>query len=237
MSLIYFIPGTLCDQRLWSKLWPLLSDEHELINLPIAKTGEMELVVLDLVKQIELASAGRLFSVIGFSLGGYLACALSLHFSAQLERLMVVSNMPKALPDLELCQRKRIINGIAKLGYNGLGQARVKSFLSPLQHSHKALIKLIQSMDKSFVVADLVHHLSELSLRENLCSAMVDTPRPCWFCFGDSDQLVDEHALHPIQTQSPLVNIKKVADSGHFLPLEQPAALAALIVLWLQETI
>ena len=234
MSLIYFVPGTLCDQRVWSKLWPLL-DDHQLVHLTIAKTGSMQEVVLGLVQQIKLSSAGRAFSLIGFSLGGYLACAVSLHFRHQLTRLMLLSNTPKALPDKELSQRVNIINTIAELGYHGLGRARVQSFLSPEQHDNDGLITLIQGMDESFGVADLLHHLSDLSVRDDLCPLITEETRPCWLCFGDSDHLVDAFSMQQIQAQSPFIKLKKVAECGHFLPLEQPVELARLITLWLSE--
>lgn len=238
MSLVYFIPGTMCNEQLWGRLWPLLSSRCELVHLTLASEGELSEVVDDLVAQIKRSSRGRVFNLIGFSLGGYLASAVSLKFAEQLQRVMIIANTPMALPEVELTQRKRIIDTVNKLGYQGLNRSRVISFLDVQQHSDHGLIDLIQGMGQQFNERDLAHHLVTLSKRENLCSALAAKNRLLWFCCGESDHLVDSKKMRLLSEEQMHIQYRQVANSGHFLPLEKPRQLAALIDEWLtQETI
>jgi len=234
MALIYFIPGTMCDRSVWSKLWEKLSTEHQLIHLVLPLTGTTQEVVEHLCQQIRQNSQGQPFSLLGFSMGGYLAAAISLFFDHQLERLMIVANTPKALPAEELDARQKILINIKKNGYNGLNTARLKAFLDPGNQSDQALIALIQEMDGRFSQADLSHHLTQLSKRVDLCHQLADTKRPIWFCYGVADQLVDRKVMQKMQLSSPQITLKQVLNCGHFLPLEQPQQLAKYIENWLQ---
>ncbi|EPJ46867.1 MAG: hypothetical protein OFPII_17280 [Osedax symbiont Rs1] len=237
MALIYFIPGTMCNRALWSFLWPKIASHHQLVHLSIIDHGTMAEVVDDLVAKIELSSDGKCFNLIGFSLGGYLATAVSLRFSSQLARLMILSNTPKVLPDEELAQRKLTIQTVVKYSYTGLKSSRIVSLLDKNQHSNQELIRLIQAMALSFNEKILLHHLGALSKRVDLCSIVATEPRPTWFCFGDSDTLVDRNALQEMQTSSRHIQLHKVLNCGHFLPLEQPTQAADLVKAWLQETV
>ncbi len=237
MALIYFIPGTMCNRALWSSLWPKIASHHQLVHLPIIDHGTMAEVVEDLVAKIQRSSDGECFNLIGFSLGGYLAKAVSLHFSSQLARLMVLSNTPKVLPEVELAQRKITIQTVVKYSYTGLKSNRIVSLLHKNQHSNQELIGLIQAMALSFNEKDLLHHLGALSKRIDLCSIVEKESRPTWFCYGDSDTLVDPDFLQKIQTSSRHIQSHPVLNCGHFLPLEKPTQAASLVQAWLQETV
>ncbi len=235
MSLIYFIPGTMCTEQVWQALWPKLPDHYELVHLNIKLSGTLDDVVGDLIAQIDSSRNNRTYSLLGFSLGGYLASAVSLKVGASLERLMVVANTPTALPDSEMLQRKRIVAAVMKNGYSGLSASRVLSFIDIKSHDDQNLIALIQQMDKQFDEKQLAHFLVPLSTRKDLCQCLVDKIRTIWFCWGESDQLVDPAKMQLLAQTSPVIQAHQVAESGHFLPLEQPEKLAQLITQWQQS--
>ncbi|MEM5529639.1 alpha/beta hydrolase [Gammaproteobacteria bacterium AS21] len=235
MSLIFFIPGTACNEQTWSKLWPLLDQNNQLVHLKLAKSGSLVDVVAMLVANIKEISNGREFSLIGFSLGGYLASAISLHFNQQLTRLMVIANVPKTLPLKELAARKSIIASIEKSGYQGLKKNRLRHFLDSSQHDNEPLFAIIMAMDSCFTKEDVIHHLGPLSVREDLTLALVNKKLPIWFCFGDNDALVNEQQLLTMQLGCRHISLHEIASCGHFLPLEQPLQLAQLIKDWLQR--
>ncbi|MFT5708348.1 MAG: 2-succinyl-6-hydroxy-2,4-cyclohexadiene-1-carboxylate synthase [Oceanospirillaceae bacterium] len=235
MQLLYFIPGTMCNELLWSKLWPLLGKSCQLIHLTIPKEGNLVEVIAELVLQIKTSSHGQKFGLIGFSLGGYLASAVSLEFDSQLEKLMVIANTPKALPDKELIQRERIISTVKSHGYHGINRSRVTSFIDEKQHHNNELIELIQQMDSSFGAQELSHHIVALSKRKDLCLELQQSKKKIWFCHGDSDHLVDSPRMQIMQLESACIKLKKVPQCGHFLPLEQPIQLSILIRDWLQD--
>jgi pimeloyl-ACP methyl ester carboxylesterase len=225
----------MCTDQVWQELWPKLPDHYELFHLDIKLSGTLDEVVEDLIAQIDCSRNNRSYSLLGFSLGGYLASAVSLRVGESLERLMVVANTPMALPEAEMQQRQRIVAMVMKNGYLGLSASRVLSFIDKKSHEKKTLIALIQHMDKQFDETQLAHFLVPLSKRMNLCQLLIDKARPTWFCWGETDQLVDPQKMQKMAQKNGAVQTHQIAESGHFLPLEQPKKLAQLIFQWQQS--
>ena len=50
---IYLIPGLMTDERLWSRIIPLLKDQYELIHVPIPHTGDFD-EIIDILKNLEI---------------------------------------------------------------------------------------------------------------------------------------------------------------------------------------
>ena len=42
---IYLIPGLMTDNRLWSRLIPLLEDEYELVHVPIPHSEDFDEII------------------------------------------------------------------------------------------------------------------------------------------------------------------------------------------------
>ena len=239
--LIFFIPGTSCDHSLWSKLWPLLNNlqgaenKYRLVHLTIKSSGSMKEIVAALVLDIQQQALNQPFHLVGFSLGGYLASAVSLKFKAQLKSLIVLANTPKSLPVAELEQRKKISSAIKRKGYKGLNRSRVLDFIDRRESENDELIYSIQRMASAFTQEEVLHHLVTLSDREDLCDLLLESQRPICFCFGESDALVDGARMREMQRHSQHIEVLVVASSGHFLPLEQPQDLAVNILNWLEN--
>lgn len=232
---VFFIPGTACDEQLWKTLWPSLYTKlpkecFQFVHLKIPDCGTMDEVVMSLVQTIRVQSANKSFYLVGFSMGGYLASAASLHFTEQLQGVLILSNTPKALPESELAQRIGIIKGIEKSGYKGLSRSRALGFVDVKHRGNETLIMTIQSMDSGFNQRDILHHLKELSIREDLSQQLLKSTKTIYFCFGDSDHLIDRQLLLNMQSESELISVISIADSGHYLPLEQPEQLALAMI-------
>ena len=233
-KLLYFIPGTLCNSDLWQRLWPLLSDDYQLVHVVIPAAGSMQQVVDSLVAKIRNHSAGESFSLLGFSLGGYLASAISCQFDQQLDKLMVVANSPGVLPEIELQARKSIVTALQGQAKAVISKQRVSAMLHPHLEDTASIISLVQQMDSSFDKQSLLHHLTELSVRRDLTEQLSCQNRPLWFVYGDTDPLVNSAQLQQLQQQSASIKLQQLEFCGHFAPLEQPNQLAQLIIQWMQ---
>ena len=233
-KLLYFIPGTLCNSDLWQRLWPLLSDEYQLVHTAIPAAGNMQQVVDSLVEKIRSHSAGQRFALLGFSLGGYLASAISCQFDDQLDKLMVVANGPGVLPEIELQARKNIVTALQGHAKAVIGKQRVIAMLHPQLGDTAAIVSLVQQMDSSFDKQSLLHHLTELSVRRDLTELLTCQHRPLWFVYGDRDPLVNSAQLQCLEQQSRSIKCQQLEFCGHFAPLEQPNQLAQLITQWMQ---
>lgn len=230
---IYFIPGTMCDERLWTNVWqalaPLLTNNVELINLAIPSLETISEIAEHLANQLDENS-----SLVGFSLGGYFASEIAIKFPQKVSNLLLISNMSSALPEKESKERARTIQFIRANGYKGVPDKRINHLLDPSAHNNEKIKEIIRAMDKTMGVDVLLHQLNVTTRRANLLPQLAELNCPLTFCIGDSDCLVkiDRIKNQLIQTKSTNKTLEIIPNTGHMLPLEQPKTLASTIARW-----
>lgn len=236
MNKIYFISGTMCDERLWTNVWKslptLLPESTEFIHLPIPSLNTIDEITDFLSEQLHDNSF-----LVGFSLGGYLASNIALKYPRKIEKLLLVSNMSSALPEKEKKERSRTIQWIKSNGYNGIPDKRIQHLLHPSAHANEHIKQTIRAMDKALGKNVLLHQLDVTTQRENLLPELFKLNCPIKFCVGDSDCLVKLSRIEKQIDESITENktLKILKNTGHMLPLEQPQLLAHIISEWFLE--
>ncbi|MCJ8318699.1 MAG: alpha/beta hydrolase [Colwellia sp.] len=222
---IYFLPGTLCDARLWLELWAALSEmdnRYQLIHLSIPAQKNIDDIVLALAEQLPEEK----INLLGFSQGGYLASAFACQYPQRINTLINLSNAPNKLPDAEVVTRDKIILWVEAQGYSGITLARIKTFLHVNNHSNAKIIERIKQMDTHFGQLGLLQQLKSTTVRKNLLPQLQDAKFPMIFCYGDSDLLVKSETIEKLSSTNPVISHYQFVNCGHMLPLEQPYLLA-----------
>lgn len=230
---IFFLPGTMCDHRLWSDM----AEEFNRLGRSSARFHYLAVAPLPTIDEILLEIKSHLPSmpvtVVGFSLGGYLANALAVKYPELIEKLIIIGNMPNVLPEAEIKSRKRTINWIQQNGYQGIPHKRVLAFLDASAHNNEKVINTIKAMDADLGGDTLVHQIMVTTKRENLSGKLITLPFKKYFCVGKNDHLVAFDALTNMVASDPNMTLTTFENTGHMLPLEQPKALA----VWLKSLI
>lgn len=223
---LYLLPGTMCDTRLWQPLRSALElirpDYFDFHYLTIANKATIH----DIVEDIKLQLPNEGVNLLGFSLGGYLASAFTLKYPEAIENLIVVSNMPCALPSIEIKERSRAVAWIKRNGYSGIPSKRIFALLDKSAHERQDIISLMKKMDESLGQEVLVHQLLATTKREDIFLALGKLPLQKHFCVGKNDHLVSVEALHNLQSLDKSMKLMILENTGHMLPLERPEALA-----------
>ncbi|SHE88651.1 Pimeloyl-ACP methyl ester carboxylesterase [Microbulbifer donghaiensis] len=225
---LYLIPGTMCDERLWRYLWPMLEDRRPR-HLPIPPGENIAELVEGLLAQLPAAPV----NLFGFSLGGYLAAALAVTHPERIARLFICANTLRALPESELRQRRQLLDWVARHGYSGISDRKIAAMLAPANRGRGEIADIMRSMDATLGERALVAQLRATSERADLADGLVDLAAPATFCFGEEDELVNRPWLENLQRRRPGLRVTQIPGAGHMLPLERPQALAAEIRLWL----
>lgn len=207
----------MCDQRLWQSCIKHLSENIELIHIAIPMGNNIDEIITALEKQFP---KGKI-NLAGFSLGGYLATAYALKYPEKVNKLLLISNMSYSLPEAELKERSRTIAFIKKHGYAGIPTKRITALLHPDNINNQDIIHCIREMDTSLGKETLIHQLTVTTQRENLLIKIPKLPFPVKFLIGDSDSLVKLSRIQAILTESKLVSLVVLNNTGHMLPLEQ----------------
>lgn len=226
MPPVYFLPGTMCDERMWQPMLAAVDEGVDANFLDIPLLDTIEAIVDEIIKKLPDTPV----YIVGFSLGGYLAAALALRCPTRVKELMIIANMPCALPEAEVKERTRTINWLKTHGYKGIPKKRVLNLLDSSHHANENVIALIEQMDADLGGQVLTQQLKATTLRENLFKRLPQLNMKKHFCVGESDSLVSISALRQYVETDNLAQLTIVPKAGHMLPLENPQACGRWLV-------
>lgn len=229
-KILYFLPGTMCDKRLWESLWSSIELNSDtcvkFVALSIPIDNSIENIVDHLADKIEDRA-----NLIGFSLGGYLAAAIALKYPEKVARLAILSNLPCEMEPREIVERSRAINYIERQGYAGISEKRVHELLAK-ENRLPEHVGLIKAMDKDLGVRVLVNQLSITTKRENLLPRLFEQKDSVRFILGDQDNIWPIQKIQKCLQKDRWFQLDIIKDCGHMSPIEKPKEIARLLAGW-----
>jgi len=233
---IYLIPGTMCNEQLWGYFLPQivasLGESYEFIHVKIPKDkcfSEITAYLNDYFEQ------GRV-SIIGFSLGGYIAAHFAATFTQRVDKIFVIANSPCSLyPDEDL-QRQKIVEFVNRNGYQGMSKIRAKQLLDSENLSNHQLsnfINIMLSMDAALGESEFISQMRCTSKRADLFQQLVSMQIKSSFYYSEGDLLVNAEWLTKLQQSNNHCRVISTDGASHMLPLEKPEELIKHIRTWL----
>ncbi|TDO96938.1 alpha/beta fold hydrolase [Marinomonas balearica] len=219
---LYCLPGTMCDERLWSDVERHLDPSTELIHIDIPMASSLRAMI----DKIATVLPDEPVEMVGFSLGGYLASYFTAYNPERVSRLYVVSNSAQALPESELAQRKQALNWVSKRGYQGVPVKKAESMLGARSRRKRSLVQQIMSMADVLGEQAFVSQLSATMNRPCLIDELSASRVPIKAFIGMEDSLISMRQIRKL-SQVENLNIYLTSDCGHMLPMEQPKWLAS----------
>lgn len=224
------IPGTQCDNQLWSLLIPYFPKEITPLHIPI----ERESCVPDMVNKIAEYTADKA-NLIGFSLGGYLALDYALENPQKVRSLILIASNIEGLPQKEKSLRLKVLKYLSDNPYQGMSLTRVQEFLHPRSYEEEKVVNIILDMDKRLGHQVLTNQLKATTHRTSLLSKLKQLSCPILIIGGEQDKIVDEGQYRRMKQELPRGNFSMLPNCGHMIPLEQPEVLASTILNFYQN--
>lgn len=216
-----FIPGTLCDERMWSRLTPLLGDGKDFHYVPLQQARDRQQM-----RQIIAGSTAASAHVVGFSLGAYLAIEHALAHPQRVRSLVLIANSARGLGEAEIETRRRIVPMLERNAYAGMTRARLREVLHPAHLEDESIVGIIQQMALDLGKEVLLTQFSASIDRPNLMDRLGEITCPVLIVGAHSDKLVDPAELQEMHERLPNSRLLMHGDTGHMIPLEAPQALA-----------
>jgi pimeloyl-ACP methyl ester carboxylesterase len=221
-----FLPGTMCDQRLWQPVWAALNGRFATDYIPI----ETELTRRGMRGLIQSAGAvGYPLALVAFSMGGYLALEYALDNPGRVASLTLVGSSAFGLTEAESAERKRAIAFLADHGYRGIPKNRINQFVHPSHQSDPAVVEVIRAMDRDLGKEVLLAQLTETSERISLAPRLAELEIPVLLVGADGDPFVPWSSIERMAELIPGARTAMAVNAGHMMPLEQPDWLAGQI--------
>ena len=222
MTRLDFIPGTLCDERTWSRLTPLLGDAFDFNYVPLhqARTRQQ-------MQELIATHSAPAANLVAFSLGAYLAIEHAVAHPERVKSLVLIANSARGLKPEEVQARERIVAVLERNAYTGMSRQRLRELLHPSHLNDEAIVGPIQQMALDLGKEVLLTQFATTIDRPDLMERLAELKFPVLIVGAEEDNLVPPEDLRQMAARFPNASLRMLAgDTGHMIPLEAPQALA-----------
>jgi pimeloyl-ACP methyl ester carboxylesterase len=226
---ILFVPGFMADVDLWADLTPHL-DTSESLEFAELTGGES---IRGLAQAI-LSKAPARFALVGFSMGGYVSREMARLAPERVRSLALIATSARGDTPEQVRRKASSVRQLQAATFRGLSGTSIKASVHPDRVNDNALLERIRAMGirlgKDVFVSQAgmprdgdLEHLSAIS-----CPTLV--------VVADSDQLRSLEEAEELAAGIQGAAVVVVPNSGHMIPMEEPAALGRILSEWLRTT-
>ena len=226
---VVLIPGMGNNARIWTDQVSGLSSHYEVIVADYSGAESIEEMADRVLGQVPAGS----FSLVGFSLGGYIALDIVRRDEERIERLAFISSSPYADSEQAIQQREFLI-GKALENYDAVLEDIGKFVVfrdGPLaEHTRKVLTIMGQELGVEEFCRQQRAAMTRPDCREQLGSIRCPVRVLC----GENDPVTPVSGNRYVAEHIRGASLQILADCGHLLPLERPTEVTGFLREWLQ---
>jgi pimeloyl-ACP methyl ester carboxylesterase len=219
---IIFLPGMLCNPNILWQAQKNYSDYFIAFN--------KEKTLEKMFDAINHTATGQ-FSLIGFSMGGYIAQEYILKYPEKVSDLVLISTCASGYTPTEKQQRLKLIQKVKQEGVNCLTGERLKQWVYSLDNNHE-LLKAIEDMTLEMGADIFVQQQTATLNRVDRHIELKNITCPTLVIGGKEDKLITQEKLQKLARTIPNAQLQLFDNCGHMLPLEKPMELNQLLSQW-----
>lgn len=224
---LVFVPGIMDTDRLWSHQVRYLSD----IATPSVADITTQETIEDMAIGV-LSSAPQRFALVGFSLGGYVALEIMRHAAHRVAKLALLGT--SAQPDTGERRQIRLqqIELMKRSPFEEFMRDQAPNYVHPDRGADPALLEITLAMAADLGPDVLIRQNMAATYRSDARNTLLTIDCPTLIMSGRQDvrRLPTSEELAAKIPNSRLVVVE---ECGHYLPIERPHAVTALLREWL----
>lgn len=229
MTPLIFLPGLLCDARLWRDQAQAVSD----ITLSSIADLTQDDSVTGMATRV-LASAPERFALAGLSMGGYVAFEILRQAPERVTKLALFST--SAHSDTPQRRRARQISIASMAAGRFVGVTRrMLPQLVHARHIDDAVGDEVRAMAARVGAEAFVRQQTAILSRPDSRPGLAAITVPTLIAVGDSDQMASRDAAETMHQAIAGSQLHILPDCGHLPPLEVPDLTTKLLRMWLED--
>ena len=219
MTPILFIPGFMLDHDLWADVESLLVPIRPIMHAEMRDATSIP----DLARRA-LAAAPCRFSLVGFSMGGYVAREMVRMAPGRVDRLILIAT--SARPDSEPQRRAKQAAKIDPGRFHGISRASIRQALAHEREDEESLVERVRRM--SLRLGGETYRRQSGFRRGGDGDRLAVIACPTLIVAGRHDRLRSLAEAEELRDGIPGAQLA-VLPVGHLIPLEAPWELAQLL--------
>lgn len=220
---IVLIPGALATPNLWQGLDAHLPKSVRRHHVDVLNSSSIKDMALRFAQ-----NAPDKFTLVGFSMGGYVALELFRHIPQQIEKLILINSAANVVSTKGQVDRERSLDLIQKGKFDLLISLIFKNSIYN-KSQHRKLLPIAQSMAHEVGSENYQHQLNAMLTKPDHFPLLPMIECPTLLIAGQNDHvMLNSHSKHLADNikSSRLVYLK---NCGHLATLEQPEKINQLI--------
>ena len=226
---LVFACAHLTDERLFAHQVDALSETHDCHVFAFGEHPTLGAMAVEL-----LAHAPPRFTLVGLSLGGYLAFEVIRRQPERIERLVLLDT--RAVADTETVRQGRFAD-IAKVQAGGIDALIPELPTRWIHSSHRArLSDLMGSMARSIGDRGQFNQQQAMLARPDSHADLRTVKVPTLIACGREDTATPLAEHERMRDCVPGARLEVFEQCGHLATIEQPGAVTSLLKSWFAET-
>lgn len=229
-----FLPGTLCDERIWMPLWKQLSfTDSNRCYVPLQWANDVEQMLSLTFDRINRYS--QPVHLVGFSMGGYIASLAALD-SRNVASLTLIGYNPIGLRKEEEQQRLSIIKAINNNSYSSMSKSRLAQFVTEQEIEDATITDVVTEMSVDLGPATLKTQFIATTPRKDLTGRLTKLSIPIHFITAEHDKIANSASIKALSDSLPHSRFDCLDDTAHMMLLSRAELIAGLLLPDLQSS-
>jgi pimeloyl-ACP methyl ester carboxylesterase len=228
---LVFVPGLLCDRRLWQHQAENLGDLAEPVVADVTGSD-----TIDGLAHAILRAAPDRFFLAGLSLGGYVALGILRAASERVMRLALLDTSARADTPEQTAARLELMELAQGGRFEEVPQRLLPSFVHPRRLDEPALTSTVVGMARAIGPEAFVRQERAIMKRPDSRQYLAAISCPTLVLCGREDALTPLYLSEELADGIPDARLRVIESCGHLSTIERPEEVTAALREWLKGT-
>lgn len=237
---VVFVHAFPLDRTMWRAQLSFFGERCRCVAVDLRGAGDSPAVppftmaqladdVAALLDELRIVRA----TIVGTSLGGYVAFALWRRHRERVAGLVLSDTRATADDDAGRARRRQLIELAQREGSAGVAAAQLTGTLGKSTRARRPeLVEAVRETMERASVAGIVGTLEAMLGRDDSTTLLPTIDVPTLVVCGDEDAITQPKEMRDMAAAIPGARFEVVPGAGHLPPLERPAAFNALLAEW-----